>query len=52
MTLLVARRDQLRRLDVRLGAEPPREWRLEFDPTATPEQVRNRERWLDGNGSS
>ncbi len=52
VTLLVARREQLHRLDVRLGAEPPREWRLEIDASATEEQVRNRERWLEGNGSA
>ena len=52
VTLLIARREQLQRLDVRLGAEPPREWRLEIDPSATEEQVRQRERWLGGNGSA
>jgi predicted metalloprotease with PDZ domain len=52
VTLLVARREQLRRLDVRLGSEPPREWRLELDPSASPEQVGNRERWLTGNNGS
>jgi predicted metalloprotease with PDZ domain len=52
VALLVARREQLRRLDVRIGAEPARAWRLEVDPNATPEQVRNRERWLTGNGGS
>jgi hypothetical protein len=49
--VLVARREQLQRLDVRLGSEPPREWRLEIDPNATAEQVRQRERWLAANGS-
>ncbi len=51
VTVLVARREQLHRLDVRLGAEPPREWRLEIDPNATEEQARQRERWLKANGS-
>jgi predicted metalloprotease with PDZ domain len=52
VTLLIARREQLNRLDVRLGSEPPREWRLEIDANATPEQVRQRDRWLSGNGSA
>ena len=52
ITVLIARREQLQRLDVRLGSEPPREWRLEIDPNATSEQVRQRERWLQGNGSA
>jgi predicted metalloprotease with PDZ domain len=47
VTLLVARREVLNRLDVRLAAEPAREWRLEVDPAAT-EQTRQRERWLKG----
>jgi predicted metalloprotease with PDZ domain len=46
VTLLVARREVLNRVDVRLGAEPPREWRLELDPDATSEQTRQRDRWL------
>jgi predicted metalloprotease with PDZ domain len=49
VTVLVARREQLLRLDVRLGAEPPRQWRLENDPNATQEQVRLREHWLAAN---
>ena len=32
--LLVARRDRLTKLDVTLGAEPGRPWRLEVDPAA------------------
>lgn len=46
VTLLVARRDQLRRLDVTFGAEPPRQWRLETSPGATPAQTQHRDRWL------
>ena len=46
LTLLVARRDQIRRIDVTLGAEPPRQWRLETMPGATPAQTQNRSRWL------
>jgi predicted metalloprotease with PDZ domain len=52
VTLLIARREQLHRLEVRLGSEPPRQWRLEIDPSATAEQVRQRERWLKANGSA
>jgi predicted metalloprotease with PDZ domain len=52
VTVLVARREQLIRLDVRLGSEPPRQWRLEIDSNAAQEQVRQRERWLQGNGSA
>ncbi len=48
VTFLVARRERLHRVDVRLGAEPPRQWRLEIDPEASEEQVRQRERWLKG----
>jgi predicted metalloprotease with PDZ domain len=46
VTLLVARRDQLTRLDVTLGAEPPRQWRLEMSPTATSAQTRRQDHWL------
>ena len=38
VTVLVARRDKLTRLDVTLGAEPGRAWRLETLSTATDEQ--------------
>ncbi len=38
ISVLVARRDKLTRLDVTLGADPGRPWRLEVSPTATPEQ--------------
>ena len=46
VSVLVARRDALRRLDVTLGAGPPREWRLEVDPDASDEQEARREAWL------
>ncbi|OFW07205.1 MAG: hypothetical protein A3I61_04275 [Acidobacteria bacterium RIFCSPLOWO2_02_FULL_68_18] len=46
VTLLVARRDQLLRLPVALGEEPPRRWRLEVDPSTTDAQQRQRARWL------
>jgi predicted metalloprotease with PDZ domain len=38
VTLLVARRDRLMTLDVTLGADPGRPWRLEQAPNATDEQ--------------
>ena len=46
VTLLIARRDQLMRLDVEFGAEPPREWRLEVDPSASAAQHERRAQWL------
>ncbi len=39
VSVLVARRDRLMKLDVTLGSEPPRSWRLEPLPNATPEQT-------------
>lgn len=44
--LLVARRDQLLKLDVQFGEEPPRRWRVEVDPSATDAQQQQRTRWL------
>jgi predicted metalloprotease with PDZ domain len=38
VSVLVARRDRLMTIDVTLGAEPGRAWRLEVLPTATDEQ--------------
>jgi predicted metalloprotease with PDZ domain len=46
VTLLVARRDQLLRLPITFGEEPPRRWRLEVDPSATDAQRQQRTRWL------
>jgi predicted metalloprotease with PDZ domain len=40
ITMLVARRDRLMTLNVTLGADPGRPWRLEQDPNATEEQRR------------
>ena len=45
VTVLVARRDQLLRLEVEFGAEPPRAWRLEVNPGAA-EARQQRVRWL------
>jgi predicted metalloprotease with PDZ domain len=46
VTLLVARRDRLMRLEVTLGAEPPREWRVEVDPGASAAQQARQAAWL------
>ena len=45
IALLVARRDQLLRLEVQLGAEPDREWRLETVP-GDGDARQQRARWL------
>ena len=45
VTLLVARRDQLMRIETALGTEPPRSWRLEVNPAATTTQ-QQRAKWL------
>jgi len=44
--LLVARRDTLTRIDVTLGADPGRPWRLELRPDATAEQKAHMLAWL------
>jgi len=46
VTLLVARREQLVRLDLTFGAEPPRAWRLEVHPSAQEGQQSTRQKWL------
>jgi predicted metalloprotease with PDZ domain len=46
VTLLVARREQLTRLDVTFGTEPARGWRLEVHPTASDGQQTSRTKWL------
>jgi predicted metalloprotease with PDZ domain len=48
--LLVARREQLLTLDATLGAEPRPAWRLERDPSATPEQQAHFRAWLEEQG--
>ncbi|HZI79790.1 MAG TPA: PDZ domain-containing protein [Vicinamibacterales bacterium] len=47
VTLLVARREQLLRLEVTFGTEPPRAWRLEVNPAANDAQQSGRGRWLN-----
>jgi hypothetical protein len=44
--MLVARRDQLMRLEVEFGTDPGRQWRLETDPSATTVHQQQRARWL------
>ena len=46
VSVLVARRGELRRLDLTLGSEPPREWTLELDPDASSDQQTRRAAWL------
>ena len=46
VTLLVARRDKLVRLEVTLGAEPGRAWRIEPAPNATEAQKQHVTAWL------
>ena len=53
VTLLVARREQLLRLPLTFGTEPPRAWRLEVNPSASESQQGSRVRWLNpGRASS
>jgi len=47
VTLLVARREQLLRLELTLGTEPARAWRLEVNPSASEAQQSGRGRWLN-----
>jgi predicted metalloprotease with PDZ domain len=46
VSMLVARRDELMRLDVTLGSEPPRAWRLEAQSSATSAQQQQLKSWL------
>jgi predicted metalloprotease with PDZ domain len=50
VSLLLARRDKLMRIDVTFGEEPPKKWQLEIRPDATPEQKQHLEAWL-GSGA-
>jgi len=47
VTLLVARREQLLRLELTFGTEPARAWRLEVNPSANDAQQSSRGRWLN-----
>jgi predicted metalloprotease with PDZ domain len=46
VTLLVARREQLTRLEITLDREPPRAWRLETTTNPSSEQAQRLNRWL------
>jgi predicted metalloprotease with PDZ domain len=46
VSVLVARREQLLRVDVTLGSEPARTWRLDLDPSAKEPALQTRTRWL------
>ena len=50
VSVLVARRDKLLRIDVTFGEEPPKQWQLEIRADATAEQKQHLEAWL-GSGS-
>ena len=49
ISMLVARRDRLTKIDVTLGADPGRPWRLESAPNATDEQKARFETLMNGN---
>jgi predicted metalloprotease with PDZ domain len=51
VTLLIARREQLMRVDVTLGAEPPKRWRLQISPSATDAQKQLRAAWMGEGGA-
>ncbi len=46
ISLLVGRRDRLTKLDVTLGTEPSRQWRLEVDPAASEAQKYRLISWI------
>lgn len=46
VSVLVARREELRRFDVTLGTEPPRQWTLDIRGGASLEQQSHLARWL------
>jgi predicted metalloprotease with PDZ domain len=52
VSVLVARRDRLLRIDMRLGAEPQKTWQLEVDPGAAAGQRANLELWLASSQTS
>src|SRR5918994_5676948 len=51
ISVLVARRDRLMKIDVTLGADPGRPWRLEQTPNATDEQKARFESLMSGGES-
>jgi predicted metalloprotease with PDZ domain len=46
VSILIARRDRLQRLDAVFGQEPPRQWTLEVNPDASDIQKANRKSWI------
>lgn len=48
VSFLVARREQLVRIPVTFGSEPPKGWRLEASPAATDRQQRLLDGWVRG----
>ena len=46
--LLIARRDELKRLNVTLGLEPANRWTLSVKPNATPAQQSHLVAWSHG----
>ncbi len=48
-SILIARREKLRRIDVVFGSEPPKVWKLEVDSEATEEQKARFQRWIGAN---
>ena len=48
VSVLIARRDRLRQLDIVLEAEPPNVWKLEPHPDASDAQLARRATWLAG----
>ena len=48
VSVLVARREQLLKVDVPLASEPVKSWRLDVNPNATETQRRNLDGWLRG----
>jgi predicted metalloprotease with PDZ domain len=47
VSILIARRDQLMRIETTLGAEPRPVWKLEVDPKATDDQKAHLKAWLE-----
>ena len=52
LSVLIARRDRLRRLDIILEAEPPNVWKLEPHPDASDTQLARRAAWLAGSAAA
>jgi len=46
VTMLIARREQLMRIEVTLEREPARSWRLEVAPASSSQQAQQLNRWL------